>query len=88
MDQATELFQAFRIVPHDAAQLAAADAALGIHDSGPELPHDGSVGFPARQHHLVAQLVGFNEVAAEIRQRVANETFAEGQPAGQAYPEH
>ena len=76
MDQATELFQALRIVPHDAAQLAAADAALVIQNVAAELPHDGVVGFSARQHHLVPQLVGFDEIAAEIGQRVANETFA------------
>src|SRR5580658_5542851 len=75
-------------MPDDGAQLAAVDAAVGIQNGWAELAQDAIIGFCARQHHLMTQLVGLNEVAAEIGESAADEGFAAGQAARQSYSQH
>ena len=74
--KAIEHFQALRNAPHQGAELAAVDVAAGIQDAIAELPHDGVIGFGARQHYFVAQFVGFDKMATELSQGMAHEAFA------------
>src|SRR5580704_15881729 len=88
MNKGVELFQALGMIPHQGAELAAVDVPVRIEDARAELPDDGVVRFGARQHYFVAELVGFDEIATQVSQRVAHETFARRQTAGQSYAEH
>ena len=61
---------------------------LLIQDGLPEFLHYGCIGFAVRQQNLVAQFVGFDEMAAQIAQGVADEGLAAGEAACESYLEH
>src|SRR5580704_4355836 len=76
------------MVPDHRAQFAAADAALGVQDVGTKLAYDAVIGFAARHHHLMAQFIGFDKMATQLGQRLADEALAAREAAGQPYSEH
>jgi len=88
MNDRVELFQTLGTVPHQGAEPLTVDLAVRFEDLATELPDDGVIGLRTRKHHFMAQLVGFDEMATELRQRMAHETFPGRQTAGQTYTQH
>src|SRR5487761_1959442 len=88
VDHGAEAGEQFRLAEDERAQFAPVDFAAGIGNARAELGNDGVVGFRAFGHHLVADLVGLDEEAAEIPQRASDEALSAGEAAGESYAEH
>ena len=65
-----------------------ANTPTGIQDFFTEFVDHRLISFGARFDHFVPQLVGLDQQAAEVGQRVSDEGFAASQATGETYAEH
>ena len=77
MNQAAELFEPFGASQTRAlGQFVPVDCGPRIENLVAELAHHRVIGFPARQQYLMPQLVGLDQVATQIGERVSDESFS------------
>ena len=88
MHQAVQLRQPVRPFEHLRRQPGPVDRAIRRQHTRPELADHGVVRLRARHQHLVPKLIGLDQVAAEVRQRLSHEALAGGQSARQPYAKH
>src|SRR5581483_4848866 len=88
MDDGIQFQEAFRVVEYERGKAPAIDHALVVQNFLTEFVHHGIVSFATRKQHPMSQVIGADQMAAEIREPLAHERLAAGQAAGQADTEH
>ncbi len=88
VNDAVEAFETVGVIEDEGGKGAAVDLAVGGEDGRAELADDVRVGFAVFGQYLVAEIIGLDEMAAELFEGAADEGFAAGQAAGEAYEEH
>src|SRR5215469_5464954 len=88
MHQFVQFLKQRRLVENKRSQLAPIDALFRRENASAEFADYRVIGLPIGQQHLMTELVGFNEMTAEIGQCMSHETLAAGQTSGEPYPEH
>ena len=88
MHQPVQSVQPLRFTERLCGQPPPIDLAVGSQNTPAELGKYCLISLSRRKQHLMAELIGLNQVTAQVRQRLTDKTFPGSEPTGQAHFQH
>src|SRR5438094_3444456 len=85
MHQLIERCQTLGLPKDFGGQAFPINGSIGVEDTLPELPDHIRVSLTAGEQHFVAELIGLNQVTAQVRQGLPDESLAAGEAPGKTY---
>jgi hypothetical protein len=85
MHQLIERCQALGVPKDFGGQTLPVNSSIGVEDTLPELPDHIRVNLTTGEQHFVAELIGLDQVTAQVRQGLPDKTFAAGKAPGKTY---